>query len=49
MGVLMAGAMSAGIYPTDTAVQATYKTLHCGARVAVVEDMSRVARLNLVS
>ncbi|MEZ5661828.1 MAG: long-chain fatty acid--CoA ligase [Burkholderiaceae bacterium] len=37
-GVLSAGGVSAGIYPTDAATQVEHVASDCGARIAFVED-----------
>mmetsp|Transcript_49223 Transcript_49223/g.107331 ORF Transcript_49223/g.107331 Transcript_49223/m.107331 type:complete len:1135 (-) Transcript_49223:616-4020(-) len=44
VGAICAGAKAAGIYPTDTVEQVSYKTKHSGAAVAIVEDMQKVQR-----
>jgi long-subunit acyl-CoA synthetase (AMP-forming) len=38
MAAIMAGGVSAGIYPTDTKEQVAYKVLHSNAHIALVED-----------
>lgn len=43
MGCILAGGISAGIYPTDTPDQVKYKARHSGAVVAVVENGAKLA------
>lgn len=42
MACILAGGISAGIYPTDTPDQVRYKALHSGAVVAVVENGAKL-------
>jgi len=44
MAASMAGAKFVGIYPTDTDEQVAYKTNHSVARVAIVEDASKLKK-----
>ena len=48
LGITMSGGITAGIYPTDSPETVAYKTRHCRARVAIVEDMSKVSKLETV-
>jgi len=48
LAITMAGGLTAGIYPTDNADSVAYKTVHCGARVAIVEDATKVDRYQQV-
>jgi len=43
-GIVMAGALVAGVYPTDNTEALAFKTMHCGARVAIVDDAAKVER-----
>ena len=45
---MMAGAKTAGIYPTDTADQIAYKCSHSDARVLVVEDETNLRKFAAV-
>jgi acyl-CoA synthetase (AMP-forming)/AMP-acid ligase II len=42
LGAIFCGAKAAGIYPTDTPEQASYKCLHSDAKVVIVEDQSKI-------
>jgi len=44
MGITMAGALTAGIYPTDAPEAVSFKTIHSRAQVAIVEDEGKVKR-----
>ena len=48
MATMMAGAKTAGIYPTDTADQIAYKCSHSDARVLVVEDETNLRKFAAV-
>lgn len=41
MAAILAGGIAAGIYPTDTAAQVTYKAEHSGSVVACVESAAK--------
>jgi len=41
LGAIFAGGIAAGIYPSDTADQVEYKSLHSGASIAVVDTLDK--------
>jgi long-chain-fatty-acid--CoA ligase ACSBG len=45
LATIFAGGCAAGIYPTDTPQQVTFKARHSGAVIAVVEDMKKAKAL----
>lgn len=45
VSAILVGAMAAGIYPTDTTAQVTFKAKHSGAAIAFVGDEAKFTRM----